>query len=971
MKRFAGGVVIALFSLLPAVPATAALSSDMFVIKTAPATANVGTNVTFTVTLGNAPGSDDAPAATFTDNLPADGTFVSIVQTSGPSFPPCSTPSVGASGGTVICTIALLAGGDSATFDIVVNVSAGAAGTTLINTVTASSANPDPNSENDTSVTGTSVPGGDLADVSIAKTGPASAAANTDVSYTVTVTNHGPNDAQNVSWTDTLPAGSPPGSPMTFVSFNQTGGPTFNCVAGATTTCTLATLPLNAVATFTLVGHVPPGAATGTIYTNIATVSSANDPTSENDSSATSLTVSSADVGVTKSGPATAVAGGPTYTYTITLSNSGPDPANDAAFADTLPAGVSFVSLVQDTGPMASCAGSVGSSTVSCSIPALGNGQTAQFTLTVQPLPSIPNGTVINNTATASTSSADSNPNNNMSTASTTVSTSADVSIGKTGPATGTSGSPITYTITVGNAGPSDAANVSWTDTLPASTTFVSLVQNTGPAFACTTGATVSCSIASLASGATATFALTVRVSPSVAPGTVIGNTASVSTTTTDPGGNNNTSTANATVSTSADVSIGKTGPAAAFIGNPITYTITVGNAGPSDAANVSWTDVLPASTTFVSLVQNTGPAFTCTTGATISCSIASLASGATATFALTVTVSPSAISGTTISNTASVSTTTTDPASNNNTSTANTTVSTAVADVSIGKTGPATALSGANVVYTITVGNAGPSDAANVSWTDVLPASTTFVSLVQNTGPAFTCTTGATISCSIASLASGAAATFTLTVRIASSVASGTVISNTATVSSTTADPAPTNNSATAPTTINVTLIDPPTITKIFGAGNVALGQTTTMTFTITNPNPATVLTGVAVTDPLPAGLVVGTPNNLSNSCGGTATAVEGSSSVSLTGGTLAAGASCTVSVNVVSRTAGTITNVTGPVTSTNGGTGGTASAVLNVAVAAAPIPALSPWAFWLLAALIASIAVALLRRRTGHLPG
>ena len=42
--------------------------------------------------------------------------------------------------------------------------------------------------------------------------------------------------------------------------------------------------------------------------------------------------------------------------------------------------------------------------------------------------------------------------------------------------------------------------------------------------------------------------------------------------------------------------------------GNDITYTITVANAGPSDAQTVAITDIVPANTTFVSDAQTSGP---------------------------------------------------------------------------------------------------------------------------------------------------------------------------------------------------------------------------------------------------------------------------------------------------------------------------------------------------------------------------
>ncbi len=93
--------------------------------------------------------------------------------------------------------------------------------------------------------------------------------------------------------------------------------------------------------------------------------------------------------------------------------------------------------------------------------------------------------------------------------------------------------------------------------------------------------------------------------------------------------------------------------------------------------------------------------------------------------------------------------------------------------------------------------------------------------------------------------------------------------------------------------------------------------------------------LTGVAFTDNLPAGLVVATPNGLGGTCTGTVTATAGSGSISLTGGTVAAASSCTVIANVTGAAVGTYNNTSGAVTSTNGGTGNTASATLQIAVA------------------------------------
>jgi probable HAF family extracellular repeat protein len=130
---------------------------------------------------------------------------------------------------------------------------------------------------------------------------------------------------------------------------------------------------------------------------------------------------------------------------------------------------------------------------------------------------------------------------------------------------------------------------------------------------------------------------------------------------------------------------------------------------------------------------------------------------------------------------------------------------------------------------------------------------------------------------------------------------------------------------------TPDVAAVAPPTIAKAFGAASIPFFTNTTLTFTLQNPN-STSLSGVAFTDPLPAGLIVATPNALTGSCGGTVTAVRGSNSISLTGGTLAASGSCVFSVNVTALDLGLKMNRTFNITSTESGAGTNASAGITV---------------------------------------
>ncbi len=127
-----------------------------------------------------------------------------------------------------------------------------------------------------------------------------------------------------------------------------------------------------------------------------------------------------------------------------------------------------------------------------------------------------------------------------------------------------------------------------------------------------------------------------------------------------------------------------------------------------------------------------------------------------------------------------------------------------AQADLAVTKTGPATVTAGTDVAYTIVVTNNGADSAQTVALADVLPASETFVSESQTTGPAFVCTnpavgTNGTVNCTIATLNSGASASFTLVAHLDSAVAPGTTISNTATVSTSVTDPTPGNNGSTS----------------------------------------------------------------------------------------------------------------------------------------------------------------------------
>src|SRR5438105_6687573 len=173
-------ILLATF-LLPTVNAQSP-SADLRVTKTGPARANAGSDVTYTIEVFNA-GPNTASTVTLSDPLPSGMTFVSL---SAPGGWTCSDPGAG-NNGTVTCTNPSLPNGSDSVFTLVVNINSNAtAATTFDNTATVSAATSDPNEGNNSSTAETTVPGADLG---VIKTGPDTAAAGSNVTYTIEVNN--------------------------------------------------------------------------------------------------------------------------------------------------------------------------------------------------------------------------------------------------------------------------------------------------------------------------------------------------------------------------------------------------------------------------------------------------------------------------------------------------------------------------------------------------------------------------------------------------------------------------------------------------------------------------------------------------------------------------------------------------------------------------------------------------------------
>jgi hypothetical protein len=192
------------------------------------------------------------------------------------------------------------------------------------------------------------------------------------------------------------------------------------------------------------------------------------------------------------------------------------------------------------------------------------------------------------------------------------------------------------------------------------------------------------------------------------------------------------------------------------------------------------------------------------------------------------------------------------------------------------------------------------------------------------------------------------------------------------------------TNSGTGGSATDTLNVLAPPQIAKVFSPNPILAGGTSTLTFTITNPNQNTPISGVAFSDTFPTtpgSMVVATPLTTSNSCGGTFSPTAGAGSISLTNGSIAAGGSCTLSVNVTAPTAGTYANTSSAVTHlVNGVPVGTNTAT-NTLTVNPPTPSISllkqvslsasgPWVKYLAVATGTPIYYLLTVENVGNVP-
>ncbi len=770
-------------------------------------TPNTGSNVMYTVTVENL-GPNTATGVQVFDSLPGSVAYVS--DDSGGQY------------NGLTWTVGAIPAFGSATLNITVTIN-GVEGEVIVNSALVSGSEIDPVPGNNTAAALLTVT--NIADLAVTKTvDNATPNDGSLVVYTVTVTNNGPNDATNVTVADPLPAG--------VVYSADNGGGAYDNVSG---TWTIGGLAAGSSVSLDITATV--NAGDGAVVTNTAAVSgSESDPTAANDSASVDITVTNiADLGVTKTVDNATPNDGSSVVYTITVTNGGPNDATGVSVADSLPAGVTYVS--DDSG--GAYDSGTGMWTIG-SLPAAGSA-VLNITATVN----AGEGAVVTNTATVTGAQIDPNTANNSANVGFTVTNIADLDVTKTvDNATPYNGGAIVYTITAANNGPNDATAVTVTDVLPTGVTWVS--DDSGGAYS---GGVWT--IGNLANGGTAVLNITAAVSGP--DGTLITNSASIVGTEIDPNAANDAASVDITITNVADLGVTKTvDNAAPQDGSAIVYTITATNSGPNDATAVSVTDVLPAGITYVS--DDSGGAYS---GGIWT--IGSLPAGGTAV--LNITAIANGPDGTLITNSASISGAEVDNNAANDSASVDITVVN-VADLSVAKTvDNATPQTGDTIIYTVTAANNGPAAATNVSVTDVLPADVTYVS--DNSGGAYS---GGVWT--IGSLAVGSSVSLDITVTV--NGPHGDLITNSASIAGDQTD----NNAANDSASVDVTVTNITDLSVAKTVDNAAPNTGSSVIYTITavNNGPAAA-TGVSVADLLPAGVTYVSDDGLGayNSASGT----------------------------------------------------------------------------------------------------
>ncbi|RFS20711.1 DUF11 domain-containing protein [Chitinophaga silvatica] len=892
---------------------------QLAITKSASNIVGAGTNITYTITVSNISNAN-ANNLKITDAVPAELMNVTWMAVAAGNATISGTNS--GTGNNISLTGSIPAGSANTITVTVTGTTPSSLEGSITNTATATPSEPVPPVSATKVVRVRRIP-----NLTISKSGPSTAAAGSQITYKIIVTNISAADAQELTINDQVP------SQVQQVTWSAVGTNGANIIRGANGTGNNVDLSADipggktATVTITVTGIIDP-TFSGT-FQNGATYQPIEPGATPGSATPVVTTVTKQTaLRISKSGPTTANSGN-NVTYTILVSNQGPSSAANAVITDQVPALLNNVSwqavgsggAVVDNG----ATGTGNALRVTADIPVKG-----LVTITViGTIPPDAGAQTISNFAIG-TPSESGNPPVNSDTVVTTISSKPGLLITKVGTQELRAGEPVIYGIKVVNVGPSNAIGTVITDAIPAAVLNASWLAIGGGSTIIQSGASGSGNqvrvVADIPVGEQNAVTILINGTLKGDYSGTLENTAVA--TPAEPGVPPVSSHVTATVTREVKLQISKSGPAEAPAGSGLRYDIDITNAGPSDATNITIKDNLPAG-----LLNATWTA-TGVNGATIT-------SGNTGTgnILLTGNIPNTPLSSIhitviglvdpvypnpTMTNTAIV---VNDPAVfvNSDTSTVITTIS-RLANLRLTKSGPANRAAGESIQYVLRVENNGPSTAVGAIVRDILPANilnatwtTTTIGNVTNISP--TSGNGNVNLTADIPADSNTYLLVTITGIVSPAVTNNTTITNTGVVSlppGTIVDPYPADNSSSV-----TTVIDNDPVIRISKSGpNIAnINDSLVYRITVTNGGSGNI-TGALIQDLVPAAIDV-TRWDASGLGAATVTgATSGTNNTIQTTGDIPVGAGNAIFILIQGRVKSTAgTTVTNTATVTAGG--------------------------------------------------
>jgi len=841
-----------------------AVGLDLQVVKNVDNSTPVeGETVTYTLAVTNL-SVQDATTVVLRDILPPGITYVGGSAAGGDSQNEADP-----SGAGLTWTINTLAGGatETVTFSATVDLGSFAAYGTITNTGTLDST--DQTEEN----SGNNVDTEDIViqsiDVVMDKTvSDATPNEGETITYTLEVSNPSGFTATNIVVNDILPAG------VTYVGGSISGGDTQDESTPSTGNgleWTIASLPGNApgnVVNLTFDVVVNNGARALGPVVNAGEVTSIDQTDSDpsNDRDTVSFTARGVEMSIAKTVNDTNPIEQDIVTYTLSVTNNGPADATNVVITDIVPSGVTYQAATMTGGDIQNDADPSGAG-LTWTINSMPAGLTLNLTFQGQ-VDVGTGGTVITNTGSiTSTDQTEEDLSNQDDSVDIVVQAIVDIVVTKVSDkADYEEGEVVTYTITVTNDGPSLASNIEIRDIVPndiaysiGTITGGDVQDETDP-----TGTGLLWTINSLSpllpsNSVTLTFMGVVQQGANL--NTPVVNTAekiAVAQTEDDP--SNDTDIASINILNNLDLSVAKSvSNATPSIGDIITYTIDVTNAGPTQASNVVINDIIPNGVIYLSGTDAGADSVSASDpqGAGVDFTINTINSGATSTITFNVLIDANSNLLNPITNTALLSAVDqTDTNNGNDSDSVDINVNSDL-DISVVKTVDIPMpFEFEEVVYTITVTNNGPAAASNVEISDLLNAGLNYTAASMTGGDTQNDATpngGAGLVWNINQILSGDSVTLTFRAEPGAGT-SGTTISNTGAMIA--LDQPDTDNSNDSGS-IDITVRNDADLQIVKTVDNniPAENQTINYTLTVVNAGPS-VSRNVVINDLIPAGV-------------------------------------------------------------------------------------------------------------------